>query len=140
MTVRVKDRTPNDFQVFIKARNISIHTDKIISNEKVFPCATITDATLLQNISNCAQEIYMNCWQANNIRVTNKRSYLRRNGYQQDAIDCCNKLMAYIDLARQKFHLRKNKYLYWKDCAIEVKRLVLGWKQSDNNRYKEYRK
>lgn len=117
------------------ALNLSIHTIKITSNPKVFDDKY---QKIIDKIVDCAVNIQMSSWTANNIRVgDDHEKKVMRLKYQTKAIIYCNNLLAYINIAQRLFHLRAKKVAYWISLVLETRNMIGSWNRSDKKRYKD---
>ena len=69
MSVPAGQRAKSKFEVLIKARELAKYTLDITKNEKVFKVEY--QNSLTNDLIKIAKDIFINCWIANNKRVTN---------------------------------------------------------------------
>ena len=121
MSVPEGRRYKGRMEVFVKAQFLASHTAKILKNPKVFD-PTI-DEELIRRIRGCAYDIYAKAWSANQIRAGGSpMNRAWRYGLQEEAILSCSEMLAYIGIAKQVFHLRSRKVIYWAGLIQEVQR------------------
>lgn len=107
---------------------------KITSNENNF--APGISQVLLSKIQALAMEVYLNVWNANNVRVDDDlNKWLRRSHLQIEAAEKCNDLLALIYGSQTVYHIRARRIEYWSGLIIEVRNLVRKWNSGDKNRY-----
>ena len=134
MSVPESVRHKGRLEVHVKAQALAAHTAHIISNPKVFNPEV--DKLLLENIKQTAYDIYTKSWMANKIHAeVNKINRDMRYKYQEEAILLCDKLHAYIGIAKTVYHVRHQKIRYWSGLITEVRNLLQAWKESDVKRY-----
>lgn len=110
------------------------YTLQITANPKNFP----TDQqSFTEKIRDCAIEIHLLCWEANNIRVDqSEERYRRRIGLQAKAADLCNRLAALINIAKSLFHLETRRVTHWMTMVLNVRNKIRAWYESDATRLK----
>lgn len=119
-----------------KAHEFCVHTLKICSNENIF--LPEYKEALTTRILDTATSIYINCWKANNILVTNKADWNTRSQFQEEALMDCNAMLALMELARTLFHLKGKKVQYWQNLCIEARTVISAWHFADMRRYKNF--
>ena len=121
-------------EVSTKARDLTVYTLQILSNEKHFPQ---DQGAYIDMIRNTAIEISALCWEANNIKVGNDRSrYERRLNLQDQAADKCNRLCFLIEVAKPLFHLGSKRYIYWISQTTELRSYIRAWRDQNANALK----
>ena len=134
MSVPEGQRHKGRMEVFVKAQFLASHTAKILKNPKIFD--PNIDEELIRRIRGCAYDIYAKAWSANQIHAESSAiNRAWRYGLQEEAILTCSEMLAYIGIAKQVFHLRSRKVIYWAGLVQEVRRLLQAWKESDARRY-----
>lgn len=118
-----------------KALDLALHTIKICSNGKVF-APEYWDA-ITSDIIKCAKNIYVYAWNANNTYVTQKDAskWPQREKLQLAAISSCSELLGMINIAKRLFHLRGRKSRYWSEMAIECRKLLRKWHETNKETY-----
>ena len=134
MSVPESKRGHGKFEVLTKANELAVYTIRITKNQKVFKPeyrSAVTD-----DIVHTANDIYIKCWSANNIRVgEDAEKWKERKHLQESAIQDCNNLLALMDLAQKVFHLETRRIKYWGGKTVEVREYVRKWKEGDSKRY-----
>ena len=134
MSVPTSQRTKSKFEVLIKARELAKYTLDITKNTRVFLPEYQT--ALTNDIISTAKNIFIKCWTANNIRVTNPDHAKQRKALQESAALDCNNLLALIDLAKSVYHLKSKRVKFWAEKTIMVRSYIREWSTSDTKRYK----
>lgn len=132
MSVPAPLRRQGHLEVHTKALELAKHTAKILSNESIFD--PNIDSEIISRIRNCAYDIYAKSWSANCIRATTKSAFELRHQLQVESILHCDQMFAYINIAKQVFHLRTRKIQYWSGLITDVKKLLQAWKDGDMRR------
>ena len=136
MSVPADKRTESKLKVIMLAKDLAAYTLKITSNSKVFLPELREDLTSL--ITDAAVKIYLDAWNANDIKVDGSRKRADdRLELQESAIRHCKDLLALIGLAKSVFHLRSKREEYWGRKTIEVRDKLRKWHESDIERYKD---
>ena len=134
MSVPEEKRQQGRLEVIIKALDLATYTTQITANEKVFNPkyrAAVTD-----DLISHAKNIYLDCWTANNIRVTaDEETYKARKRLQDKAIVECNTFLGLLDIAKKVFHLDTRRVTYWGNKIINCRKLIRAWRESDRKRY-----
>ena len=134
MSVPEGQRHEGKLIVHVKARELSVYTVTILSNEKVFNPEI--DQEVVSRLKNCAYDIFAKAWTANSIRAeTNAINRNMRYRLQEESILLCDEMLAYIGIAKSVFHLKTKRCKYWGNKVIEVRTLLQKWKESDVKRY-----
>ena len=134
MSVVKSKRGETTLTVLTKARELSIYTIRICSNEKNFPkhyrwCITakIVDATI---------DINNNVNMANAVYVKEAADRELRKAYQVRALAATYALLSMIDIAFCAFGIDSERVKYWTGLIVEVQNLIRNWRKSDTERYK----
>lgn len=131
----VKDTSTNRLLFALdKCLEMTTHTIKICSNEKVFD-ARFKSTT--EKIVSIANEIYVSAFEANAIRVVDNSTKQRRLNLQKKSIRLCNVMLAEINVAQRLFHIKKGKKLYWVKLVVETRTMISKWHESDRKRYSD---
>ena len=139
MSVPEGKRGKRKLEVFTKANELANYTIKICNNKKVF--LPEYQSAMTDDIIRTAKDIFMNAWSANGIRVTdnqgnvNQKKYAERRNLQEISIRKCNDLLALMQMAQRLFHLKTKRIKYWGSRTIEVRELLIKWKDADTKRY-----
>lgn len=130
----VKDTPANTQSQTLQAiRKFNNHTFKIAKNKKYF-LEEYDDIITLPMLKTIAQ-IYGDCYVANNIYVSSYDDYIRRYTLQKRSIDNMNRVVAYVQMAQDQFHLRLNRFYYWFDLYEKAFSLLKKWHNADKERY-----
>ena len=135
MSVVEEKRRKGKLEVIIKTLELANYTIQITANEKVFDPkfrAAVTD-----DLISHAKDIYLICWTANNIRVSNEEAFRERLRLENKAIVKCNTFLGLLDIAKKVFHLDTKRVTYWGSKIVECRKLIRAWRDSDRKRYKE---
>lgn len=117
-----------------RALDLAIHTIKICGNEKIFDPKY--QASLTDDIIDCAKRIYLDVWTGNNVYVTEKNGRFKdREKYQLDAIMQCSRMIGLINLARRLFHLKGTKVRYWTQMTIDTSAMIRKWHEANAKQY-----
>ena len=136
MSVPEGKRSQSHLQIFVNARELSVYTIKICSNEKIF----LPQYKVLTNkIIDASIDIFINCWTANNIKVVDNESYSERHGLQKTAYQECENMLTFIQIAGRLFHLDSRRVKHWGSMTKELKNMISKWGSSDNERYKQFK-
>jgi len=136
MSVPADKRTESKLKVIMLAKDLAAYTLKITSNSKVF--LPECNDNLTKRIVEAALNIYLDAWNANDIKVDGSRKRAdERLELQENAIRSCKDLLSLISLAKSVFHLRSKREEYWCRKAIEVRDKLRKWHESDIERYKD---
>lgn len=134
MSVRVPDRSSGELEVNTKARELTVHTFKVLSNKKWFP---EEQEAFISKMQDCVLEIQSLCWEANNIRVDNiERKYEHRLTLQENAISKCDYMHMLIETAKPLFHLDSRRVVFWVKLTKELKSMISAWNSKDVKRLK----
>ena len=134
MSVPVNQRKQGKLEVCLKAHDLCVYTLQITKNEKIF--VKDYQDQLTDKIVQCAMDIHLNVWMANNIRVARPEDYELRRRFQNLALSNCVSLLALIDIAQSAFHLSGKRVIFWSKKVIEARNLIRAWKASDAQRYR----
>ena len=134
MSVPEPLRHKGRLEVHVKAQYLASYTIKILANNKTFPAEV--DGELVKRIKDSAISIYAKTWSANKINATtNKVNREMRYRLQREAWMLCNEMLAYIGIAKQVFHLREKRMMYWSWLITSTQALIQSWIDSDVERY-----
>lgn len=134
----VKDNPTNNLFYAVDATlDLLCHTLRNCKNPNIF--TTDYKDSVTDRIIDLAEDIYMNAFSANKIRVreqNQKEDWKERESRQKTAIRKCDDLVAQINVARRVLHLRKGKVEYWIRKITYTKSQLTKWHESDLRRYK----
>ena len=109
------------------------HTFKITKNKKYF--FKEYDDTITLPMLQTIVDVYTDCYVANNIYVSNYNDFVRRYKYQKRAIENMKRVIGYLMIAKEVFHLRLNRYEYWFDLYSKGNEALVNWHKADIKRY-----
>lgn len=135
MSVPEGQRGESKFDIFVRTRELACYTIKICCNQTVFLPEYQNAVT--NSIIRAATLVFTNVWDANNIRVTTATDKNERRRLQNQAIWCCNRLLALMQIAQRLFHLETKRIKYWGNMTIETRNKIVKWRDSDSKRYKD---
>ena len=140
MSVPEEKRRQGKMAVVLKAQQLAKYTNEIFANTRKFD--PIFKEILGDKIISLGQNIFIYCKLANGIRVTKPvtneiipRNRIRRKEYQDKAIDQCEILEGYIDMAHDSYHMSAKRTAYWTKLTVETKMYIKKWQAADNKRY-----
>jgi len=129
-------RTESKLEVQTRARELAVYTVSICGNEKVFPKR---DRWAITNrIVNTALTIMEEIDMANDIRVSTKGDFEIRRKSQTIALVSTAKLLGLMDLAYIKYNIPSTKIRYWTQLVVNLRQLIIAWRQSDKKRYSKF--
>ena len=137
MSVPEPKRDEGKLEVCEKARELCQYTITITKNQNIF--LPDFQTVLIDKINQLAIDIHVEVWTANNVLVRSPEHLKYRRRLQESAAIKCNTLLALIDLAKPMFHLSGKRVVFWSKKVIRVRSLIRGWRDSDAERYKQYR-
>lgn len=144
MSVPEGKRGEGKFTVLVNAQMLCIYTIKICTNKNVFLLEY--QNALTDDIIRTAKNIFIDCWTANNIRITkeneneadrqrNEERKKMRRKLQERAMLNCNNLLALMQIAQSLFHLKLKRIKYWGGRTLETRAMIKAWMESDSKRY-----
>lgn len=134
MSVPVGERGEGKLEVIVMAQKLATYTIKITKNKKVFT-PEYNDA-ITADIIHTAKDIFVSCWEANNIRVNkNPERAKERLKLQEYAAQQCNNLLTLIQLAQPIFHLTGKRVRYWSIMTLGTRMHIRKWNETDRKRY-----
>lgn len=137
MSVPEGKRTESKLEVQTKARELAKYTTDICGNEKVFPKR---DRWCIANrIVNVALTIMEEVDTANDIYVSTKVDFELRRTSQTIALSHTARLLGLMQLAYEKYNIEDKRIRHWTKLVVDVRELVKKWRQSDSDRYKQFK-
>lgn len=130
MSVIKAKRGELKLEVLSKARELSVYTIKITSNENVF--TKEFQIPITNDIIKTSKDIFLHLFEANNVNL--KTDYELRNSLMKEAIRECYNLLALMQIAKPIFHLSSKRIKYWANLTIDVRNMTRRWIESDKNR------
>ena len=132
-----RDQSKMKFDALVRAMDLADYVITITANEKVF--TPNKQNALTNTIISTAVDIYIQAYNANEIRVGDSREeWERRSEKQKVAIEKCKDMLALIQLSRKVFHLTSKRIKYWGSKAKNVKDALISWHASDTKRYEDH--
>ena len=125
------------WNLLIRANELTCYTLQICTNENTF--LPRYQGAITNNIIHAAIMIYVNCWDANQIKVaedTPQKDREERRSLQDQAIRYCNRLLALMQIAQRLLHLKASRIEYWGKHTKDVREGIKRWQESDRSRYK----
>ncbi len=140
MSVPEEKRRHGKLEVLVKARNVATYTNDILANEKKFD-PKYKDV-LGNKLLDTGQNIYVYCRLANDLRVTKPvtgeiipEAREARQNFQTQAIQKCQELLIYIEMAHVNYHLSSKRVAYWGKITKEAREYIKKWREADKRRY-----
>lgn len=130
MSVPTYQRKTGKLEAIVKAKAFYAHIARSLMNEKKFD-PMYWDITT-KDIIRKAQKMYLDCWRANNIRVSTKNEYLARRGLQKDAKLEALDIYGLLSSAKDIFHIPMRRVYFWTEGLEEVIKLISAWEKSDD--------
>lgn len=136
MSVPEGERKIGKLACIIEADKLCRHTLLITKNRRIF--TEDYYVPIMQDIIETAKTIYISSWEANDIYVKDKETWIERKSLQDTAVRKCDRLFALMQLAYTIFHLETKKLKYWGTLCVNTRKLMKDWKEADRKRYKVY--
>ena len=135
MAVPEGERRPCKMDVFMYELDLVTYTPRITRNEKIF--LPEYKGCITDDIVETAKNIYIDSWDANNIRVLKRgdSNWEERNRLQLRAATNCNRLLTLIGIAKTSFHLKSKRDKYWVGKVLKIRGMIRNWNESDSERY-----
>ena len=133
MSVLSRLRSESELSVILKARELTVYTMTVCSNERRFPkrYRWCLNAKLIDE----AQELLRKLTFANSMRADDPAEGQRRRVMQAEAMAHSFCLLTEINLAFEFFGLPEREVRYWTGLVMEVQRLLKTWQKSDAARF-----
>lgn len=119
-----------ELKVIIKAKELMKYTYTVTSNCKNFPKKfrhSMVDRMQLKTM-----DIYETLYEANRTNINTEKGLRIR--HQGKAVNYCDELMAYIELAKELNIIDIQRMEYWSSLAADVKHMTLAWLKKDRER------
>lgn len=133
MSVPTGARTEGKLKVAERALEFAAYTLQITKNPKIFDPQQ--NSGFIDEIRRLAIMIHSKVWAANGIYVKTQKDAEQRLRLQKSARVDCNAIMPLIQLAGKVFHLKYKRIKYWGEFAIDVRKRIKSWEDSDRKRY-----
>lgn len=133
MAVVKSDQQDNIYTKFLAARKVSAYTIRICSNQKVF--LPEFKGAVVDDLIETAKRIFIDAWEANDIRVETAQDWEDRERLERSAIRACNRLLALMQIAKTVYHLRSSRIKYWGELTRTAREDLKTWHTSDRKRY-----
>lgn len=125
-------KTNNELKVIVLAKRLIKHTMKITNNPDHYPKKA--RFTLVDPMQKTVIEIYKLLLKANYLNTNNATQFNERQLCQSEAIYHCDVLLLYIELSLDDNYINDKSCEYWVRQVVEVKRMILAWKNGDTKR------
>lgn len=133
------------------------HTRTVLENRKIFDCSyrprrgasqeEIREESrsytpkykeeLLNRVAWLAQDVYLDAWEANSIKVLTPQDKEKRLALILQAASKAARLMAMIAQLRVVFHLRRQKAQHWYTLVRNARAEILDWYAINLEMYKD---
>ena len=122
----------DELKVIVLAKRLIKHTMKITNNSERYPKKA--RFTLVDPMQKTVIEIYKLLLKANYLNTNNATQFAERQLCQSEAIYHCDVLLLYIELSLDDNYINDKSCEYWVRQGMEVKRMILAWKNGDAKR------
>lgn len=122
----------DELKVIVLAKRLIKHTMKITNNSERYPKKA--RFTLVDPMQKTVIEIYKLLLKANYLNTNNATQVAERQLCQSEAIYHCDVLLLYIELSLDDNYINDKSCEYWVRQVMEVKRMILAWKNGDAKR------
>lgn len=122
----------DELKVIVLAKRLIKHTMKITNNSERYPKKA--RFTLVDPMQKTVIEIYKLLLKANYLNTNNATQFAERQLCQSEAIYHCDVLLLYIELSLDDNYINDKSCEYWVRQVMEVKRMILAWKNGDAKR------
>ena len=109
MSVAKDKRDSGQLEVNTKARGACTYILKITGNEKHFPPS---QRDIIDRFRKLAIDIDLDCWDANETKVTNLNDYQHRLDLQQRAAEECTDMLELANIMKPLVHMDSKRYWY----------------------------
>lgn len=123
----------DELKVIVFAKRLAKYSMHLANNTNRFPKKL--RFTLANPIQDTSNEIYKCLSRANNRDTRSTRQLTERIKFQTQAIDLCNDMLFYLELALEERCIDKASCEHWTRMVIDVKLMTISWKNSDIKRY-----
>lgn len=134
MPSNVKDlfQRSDELKVIVLAKRLIKHTMQLTNNINRFPKKA--RFTLVDPMQKTVIDIYKLLMKANYLNTNVRSQFEKRQECQSEAIYLCDTLMLYIELSLDENYINDKSCEYWVRQVIDVKRMILSWKNGDSKR------
>lgn len=132
MSVRELFNKNDELKVIVLAKRLIKHTMKLTNNIDRFPKKA--RFTLVDPIQKTVIDIYKLLLRANYLNTNVRSQFEKRQECQSEAVYLCDTLMLYIELSLDENYINDKSCEYWVRQVMEVRRMVLSWKNGDSKR------
>lgn len=122
----------DDLKVIVLAKRLIKHTMTISNNSERYPKKA--RFTLVDPIQKTVVEIYKLLLKANYLNTKVRSQLEERQLCQSEAVYQCDVLLLYIELSLDAHYINDKSCEYWARQVIEVKKMILAWKNADLKR------
>ena len=122
----------DELKVIVLAKRLIKHTMTLTDNQNRYPKKA--RFTLVDPMQKTVVEIYKLLLKANYLNTNIKSQFEQRQLCQSEAIYMCDVLLLYIELSLDSNYINDKSCEYWARQVIEVKKMILAWKNGDAKR------
>lgn len=122
----------DELKVIVLTKRLIKHTMKLTNNSERYPKKA--RFTLVDPMQKTVIEIYKLLMKANYMNTNIKAQFDRRQLCQSEAIYMCDILLLYIELSLDENYINDKSCEYWVRQVMDVKRMILSWKNADSKR------
>lgn len=137
MSVPEGKRSKPKMEVQTLAIRLAVYTDEICSNEKRFPKRRRWISA--NKLISYADDIVINIYAANEIRVSTQGDFDLRRSYQTQTISDVGKMLGLLQRVYESkyYNLDGISTDYWTGLIIGVKNKLMSWRNSDMEAWKK---
>lgn len=132
MNLNDASKRNGELKVIVLSKRLIKHTMKITNNSDRYPKKA--RFTLVDPMQKTVIEIYKLLLKANYLNTNNATQFAERQLCQSEAIYHCDVLLLYIELSLDDNYINDKSCEYWVRQVMEVKRMILAWKNGDAKR------
>lgn len=132
MNLNDASKRNGELKVIVLSKRLIKHTMKITNNSDRYPKKA--RFTLVDPMQKTVIEIYKLLLKANYLNTNNATQFAERRLCQSEAIYHCDVLLLYIELSLDDNYINDKSCEYWVRQVMEVKRMILAWKNGDAKR------
>lgn len=136
MSVPESERSKGRLAALSKALEVSTYSIKVMANQKKFD--SHYDAVLGNDLKSAALAVYKYAWFANDITVTDADTWQVQSELQLKAIQSCNELLVYVNLAHMIYHLKSKRVEYWMQLVLDCRKMLREWHKESQSESKDY--
>lgn len=125
MSVPESEREKGELEALTRALDVATYSIKIMANQSKFDSRY--DAVLGNDLKSSALAIYKYAWFANDIVVANKETKQVKLELQLKAIQACNELLVYVNIAHMIYRLKSKRMEHWTRITLDCRKLLREW-------------